>query len=486
MSDRTVGSANLPDDAEHSLKSNALRFVGTIANSIGLQAPSASVAFAPALMAAIVGTAGPFTFGVSVILMLFVAFAFSIFTRQFASAGSVYAFNGRALGSNYGFVSAWILSFVYLGFVCESTAITADFCQQLLDSAGIHNFPWPVIAVGLWGVAMLLAHRSVTVSSEIIFILEGVAVVLIAIVAVAVVVKGGHGGTGPSWTPLTNAGAGLSTIALGVVFAFSGFAGFEVAATFGEESAKATRMITAAIFGSLIVSGLIYTVFAWIETIAIPEKQLAASSVPLLDITRLYLNPTLAVIINIAIIISGYGATLAGVNGVTRLLFALSRDGFGARWLATTHKVHRSPSGALYLTAGLSMVGLIVLFHATAINATFEFATYAADLILVAYLLTVVAAFVWSLRHRSGAPPVISLAILAIGAIVLGYVIKNSVYPVPASPFNICMYLAGATIAAGIVVLAVSPSLRRQLASSPVFAGQTASAENSPAAESSR
>jgi amino acid transporter len=64
------------------------------------------VSFLPALMAGIVGAAGPFSSGIAVIMMLLVAYAFVAFTREFAPAGSVHAFNGTAMGPTYGLVLA--------------------------------------------------------------------------------------------------------------------------------------------------------------------------------------------------------------------------------------------------------------------------------------------------------------------------------------------------------------------------------------------
>lgn len=73
-----------------------MRFIGTVGSAVGIQAPAGGVSFLPALMAGIVGVAGPFSFGTAVVVMLFVAYAFVVFTREFASAGSVYSFCGRA------------------------------------------------------------------------------------------------------------------------------------------------------------------------------------------------------------------------------------------------------------------------------------------------------------------------------------------------------------------------------------------------------
>ncbi len=65
-----------------------------------------------------------------------------------------------------------------------------------------------------------------------IFALEAVSLVIVAIVAVAVLAHGGYGGgtlRRVSYHPFSPAGVPAGTLGLGIVFAFTGFSGFEVA-----------------------------------------------------------------------------------------------------------------------------------------------------------------------------------------------------------------------------------------------------------------
>jgi amino acid transporter len=178
-------------------------------------------------------------------------------------------------------------------------------------------------------------------------------------------------------------------------------------------------------------------------------------------------------IINIAALISGIGAQLATVNGANRLLFALGRDGFGPRWLSSVNTRERSPVGALAVVGVVSMLAVVpFMLNGTApIDAFFYLATYGADLIICAYLLTSVAALVWSIRQRR-ASPVRVVGLLAAIA-VMAYIIKGTVYPIPEAPFDLCIYAAAITIAVGLVLLLV-PRLRVNLSRSPLFAGTLA------------
>ncbi len=449
------------------LRANSVRFIGATASAVGIQAPTAGVTFLPAIMAGIVGEAGPLAFLLALIAMLLVSYAFVVFAADFASAGSVFAFNGRALGAGYGFISAWLLLGVYIAYSASIYASNANFLEALVGSHA--TIAWPVFAFVFWALALVLAYRRIAVSTLLIFALEGVAIVLVAVVAVAVLAKGGYAGHGISAKPFTLGTVPLATIGLGVIFAFTGFSGFEVAATLGEETRRPRRVIPASMLVALLVSGGIYVVLSWVETIAYPSATaLASQSVPLVDIAGRYVSPAMGTLINIAALISGIGAQLATVNGANRLLFALARDGFGPKWLASVDRRQGSPVGALGVVGGVSIVATIpfMLNGTSPINAFFYLATYGADLIIVAYLLTSIAALVWSVRRGQRSPGRIVGLVVAI--VVMGYIIKGTVIPIPESPFDLCMYAAGITIVVGLACLLL-PRLRGNLARSPLF-----------------
>jgi len=105
------------------------------------------------------------------------------------------------------------------------------------------------------------------------------------------------------------------------------------------------------------------------------------------------------------------------------------------------------------------------------IDAFFYLATYGADLIIVAYLLTSIAALVWSIRRGTRNPGRVVGLVAAI--VVMGYIIKGTVIPIPESPFDLCMYAAGITIVVGLVCLML-PRLRATLARSTLFTAAAA------------
>lgn len=417
------------------------------------------MSFLPALMAGLVGLSGPVSFASAVVLMLFVAFAFVVFTREFASAGSVYSFAGRVMGPRYGVFAAWLLLLVYIAFASSVFASNANALLTLAAPALIGTRLWLVFAAALWVATIVLVRYSIRMSTVLIFVLEAVAFVLIAVVAVAVIVHQGSRISSLGLRPFNPVAVPIGVLAPGAIFAFTGFSGFEVAATLGEESKAPRQVIPAAMVVALIVSGLIYTGMSYIQTIAYPTAgALAASAdqgVPLASIADRFVGPGMGTAVIVASIISGFGAQLAAVNGAARLLFAGGRAGIAPRSLAATHPRHRTPTRAIAVVAVATIIPLLALNFRPPLGAFDDLATYGADLIIVAYLLTLIAAVVFSVRRRA----VLTALILGIGVALIGWVILATVFPVPAGISLWYLIAAGASILVGLIlIVAIKPA----------------------------
>lgn len=456
----------VPPASPGALRRGSVAFFGTVGSAVGIQAPAAGVSFLPALMAGIVGIAGPFTFGSAVIVMLFVAYAFVVFTREFASAGSVYAFVGRALTPRAGLFAAWLLFLVYVAYAGSVFASNAKALETLLAPGLLGSPAWLMFAAILWAATIVLTRYSIRFSTTLIFVFEGIALLLVVVVAVLSLLHSGSRIHAVAAAPFAPAGIPTGMIGLGIVFAFTGFFGFEVAATLGEETKAPRRIIPAAMVTALILSGAIYTLMSYVETVAYPTPQALATAadhgVPLASIAERFLGPGFGTLITVALIISGFGAQLATVNGATRLLFAASRSGIGPASLSRVDTVHRTPTRALIVVAAATIVPVLALWFRSPLDAFADLATTGADLIIVAYLLTIVAAFIFTMKH--GRQP-FRLLLLAVGAVVMGVVIFLSVHPLPTgAPLAYLIASAIALLIGGALVVVVkTPALGTEL-----------------------
>ncbi|MGH9171831.1 MAG: APC family permease [Acidimicrobiales bacterium] len=449
------------------LRPGRLRFFRTIAESVGVQGPTGGVVIGAALLAGISGGGTALVEVVAAVAMGFVAYAFVLFTRSFNSAGSVYGFTGAAVGPGFGFFSAFALLLVYVNFAGGVYASTADEAQPAFQAIGLH-LPWQAYALAAFVLVSLLAYLDIRISSALVLILEGAAMAVVIVVSSIVLAKGGYHGHAFSSAPFRPNGAPLSVLGLGVVFSFSAFSGFEAAATLGEESARPKRVIPRAVWISLVVVAVYEIGVAFVVTNAYPSvRQLAGSAVPLVTVTDRFVSPWVGDLVNFAAVVSSFGAALACASGASRILFALGRDGFGPRLLARTSTRTGSPIGSLGLVAAVSFGFLVsFLWERAATRAVAVILTYGADLIIAAYVLVVAAALVYTIRRRMA---LAKTAILLVGLVVLGFVVKDTFVPFPAAPYSWDAIGAGATLLLGAVLPLVSPRLRRSLRTSPLL-----------------
>jgi amino acid transporter len=456
-------------DPHRSLRRDSVRFLRTVSLSVGIQGPTAGVIVGPAVLAGIVGGSGALAYLLALVAMSFVAYAFVLFTRSFNSASSVFAFNGSILGGSYGFVSAWMLLLVYVSFAGGVYASTADIAGALLQSLGMH-VGWVVLAIAGWALTMVFAYVSISRSAIVILTCEGVAIALIAVVGVAVLASNSHHHAF-STAPFRVHAIALSVLGLGVVNGFGGFSGFEAAATLGEEATSSQRTIPAAVVGSLVLSAGVYIVFTWIVDNAYASPSaLAADPAPMVHLATSTIGPAMGKLVNVAGVISAFGAQLACINAANRLLFALGREvGDGRRatgFLVRTSPRHGSPTGALLVTGSVSLAALLAFsFERSPIRALTFIVEYGAYLIVAVYLLTVIAALV--LVWRRGRRP-IPLMILGLGVGVLAYVLYDTFVPLPAGPFRVVALAAACSVVAG-VALALIPRMRRRLGRSELL-----------------
>ena len=462
----TVAAAYPDADGTGQLRGGRLRFFRTIAESVGVQGPTAGVVIAPAVLASISGGGTALVELVAAVAMGFVAYAFVIFTRGFNSAGSVYGFTGAVAGPIFGFVSAWTLMLVYASFAGGVYTVTADEAQPAFNAVGLH-LSWPVYAVIAFVLVMAFAYLDIKISATVILALEGVSMLLVAIACSIVLAKGGFHGHAFSSAPFRPDGVTLSVLGLGIVISFSTFSGFEAASTLGEESRQPQRLIPPAIMASLAVVAVFSIGVIAVVTNAYPStSQLSTATVPLVTVTDKFVAGWMGDLVNFGAVVSSFGAALALAVGASRILFALGRDA-GPVMLRRTSRTTGAPVGALiWVGAGSLLMMLLFIAEPLATRAVAISLTYGADLIITAYILVVVAAIIFTIRRRMSP---VKTVILLIGLAVLGYVAKDSFAPLPAAPYNWDALAAGITLATGIALPFVYPPLRRGIEGSPLL-----------------
>jgi len=429
--------------------------------SVAIMAPTAAMALNGSLAASIAGTAVPLAFLGALITIALVSYSFIEFSRRYAHAGSVYSFNGHGLGPRFGFLSGWALLFTYTAFTGASMAEIGAFFQTFLDLLGV-KISWIVPAVIGGAILWYLSFRDVKLSTRVTMVIEGVSVLLILILAAIILGRGGAHGL--SLQPFAVGKAGVSAVALASVFAFLSFAGFEGAATLGEETVNPTRQIPRAITMAVFLTGAFYLLISYTQSegfglTAQGIKAFASSTAPLGTLAQGYVSTVMAAIIMFGATISAFSSALGTATGGSRILFAMSRDGFGPKPWGESHPRHGTPYRALAVVMIVAFAANFILLGQLGTSVFGWLGTIGVLSLLLVYLATQVAA----MRLFAGRWKAWQYAIPAVAVVLLLYTLYSNIYPLPSAPFNYFPYVVLAWIVVGVIVAIASPAAARRL-----------------------
>src|ERR671913_2228585 len=428
-----------------------LRLWEAVAISLALMAPSMAANINPQGTAGSVGRAVPLAFALATIGVLLIAWTFVRLTQRFNHAGSVYGFVGATLGPRAGVISGWALMGTYTFYGVVTSTAAGIFGAEFLNALGIWtNQPgWAPFVVGAIALAGIwaLAASNIRGGTRVLLIIEGTTVALILIVSVIILFRLATG-TAPNGNTLdfsvfsVPGGTGTSALFLGVVFGFLSFAGFEAAATLGEEAQEPRRDIPRAILGVAIFGGLYFIFVTAVEvmgfgTDAKGVKEFIASGSLLGDLGSRFVAGWVGELITIGAAVSAFGCALACVVGATRLLYALSRDEVGPAPLGTVSPRSGVPGRA---TAGIVIAVYVMivlgwfLFGIAPFDLFVATATIGTLILLLVYALATIGAA--KLLFFSGGRLVAAWEVVVpfLALVVIGYTLYRNVsagwYPV--------------------------------------------------------
>jgi amino acid transporter len=459
---------------EQGILRRELRFWEAIALSIGIMAPMAAMALNGVLPASLVGRAVPLAFLFAAVAVALVSYSFIRLTRYFSHAGSTYALTGATLGPRAGFFAGWGLLGTYGAFTAASTAEVGLFGSSFFEDTGIWESPeWIVIALVAAAVIWFIAYGEVKYPTRTLLVIEAASVALIAALIVVIFAKI-FGGSAPrdqdfTWNVFSVPdGVSVGTVALASVFGFLSWAGFEGAATLGEETNNPRRNIPLAIAGAVAFTGVFYVVVMMAQTLGFGTDQrgveeFSGSSAPLGDLSKAYVNRTMAQAIDAGATVSAFASALGTATAGSRMLFALTRDGFLSRRLGEPSPRTGAPANSLAVV----MVAAIAAFVAMRVNGTtpanafFYAGTIGVLSLLVVYIVTNLGALRFLFWERRVALWQVVVPLLAIAALV--YVIYKNVYPRPAHPYDVFPFVVLGWLVLGGAIVVLVPGLARRI-----------------------
>ncbi|MEV6793559.1 APC family permease [Streptomyces sp. NPDC051320] len=315
-----------------------LKVTDTAAFSIGLIGPVGAMALLGVGAAGLLGRGATWAFVFAILGVCLVAYGFVKLSRHITHTGSVFALVGRTIGPRTGFVAGCLLFMAYVTIGTGSTIEIALFSNRVLSgvhlAAGVTEWYWTALVA--LAVTVLLSFSETRVITRTLLACELGGAVLVGLLSIVVLIRTGVGHA-PGHARLSWAflelphGTGAGTIAAAAVFGFLAFAGFEGAATLGEETVDPKRQIPRAIKITVVVVGTFFLLTIVGQSIgygtdAAGAHAFAAADSPYSDLAQRYVGTPMAVLLELVASLSVFAITLGTVGAAARVGLALVRS----------------------------------------------------------------------------------------------------------------------------------------------------------------
>jgi amino acid transporter len=448
--------------------------------SVALMAPSMAANINPQGTAGAVGRAVPVAFALATIGVLLIAYGFVRLSQNFNHAGSVYGFVGATMGARSGVVAGWGLIGTYVFYGCVTSMAAGIFGGTFLDEIGIwkHQPSWSGFLIA--AVALILAYIFAIAparnGTRLLLTVESITVVLILITTAIIFAKlaGGHapGGHHVDWSVFTiPKGVSASAMSLGAVFGFLSFAGFEAAATLGEETKSPRKDIPRAILGTAIFGGVYFVIVTAVEvmgfgTDAQGVKAFTSSGSLMGDLGTQYVGSWIGTIITLGAAVSAFGCCLACIVGASRLTFALGRDSGHAGLSRVSEKQGTPITATRFVTGAIVLIIVIwkLLWKVKPFDIFVGSGVIGTLILLIVYVFATVGATKFLFFSGRAKAAKWEIIIPIAGIILLVYTLYKNVIPFPTSgAFRTYPIVSAVWLIVGIVGILARPALAKRV-----------------------
>lgn len=316
------------------------------------------------------GVGAPVGFLIAAAVLLVFAVGFVTMTPHVKEAGAFFAYVTQGLGKRVGTGTALVALVAYTAIQVGVYGYLGWAADDLVQHFGGPKLPWWLYAPVVVGIVALLGYRHIDLSSKVL----GVALVLeIAIVVLLDLrIFSTGGATGNSLVSFTPSAITSGPIGVAVLFALTGFIGFEATAIFRDEARDPERTIPRATYLAVTIIGLFYAISCWAviigvgpdNAVAVANQTLAGGGNMLFDTAQRYIGPLLRDVMQVLLISSLFACVLSFHNVVARYQFALARKRLLPAALGRVHARHRSPARSSVIqtvTATLLLVVFVLI-----------------------------------------------------------------------------------------------------------------------------
>jgi amino acid transporter len=324
----------------------------------------------------------PLAYLLGLVGMFFTALSYAAMSRAYPVAGSVYAYAQRGLHEVAGFFSGWLILLDYILVPALLYLFSAVALRPLLPEvpawiwlAGFVTFNAGVNLIGIEFTARVNRYM---------LVMELITLALFVVLGL-IKLYGGTGAGHLTFKPIYDPQVfSLSTVAGATSIAVLSFLGFDGISTLSEETRGGQNVVGRATVLALVLVGVLFMLQTWIATDLSAGMKFESDETAFYEIAAAAGGAWLKLITIVAVVIaSAIANAMAAQAAVSRILFAMARDGKLPAVLAKIHPRYKTPYVSTLLVGVVAfVVGLVFAEHVDALTAIVNFGALSSFLLL--------------------------------------------------------------------------------------------------------
>jgi amino acid transporter len=328
------------------LQADSIGAAEAAAQSFGSMSPIMALCLVTPIIAGGAGLATPAAIMLAGVASLLCGRTIARFASRWSSAGSLLTYATVSLGPSWGLYSGITYTMAMSLLTVGGVAFLAHFAETFFQ---FHtHFSGLILACVTSLVIGLICYQGVQISTRVQLLVTAVSAFFVLLLGTVIIVQRSmmsdgvthtnHKTTKPSFpgvfsrlleSMLPTTAPSFPGFCKGTLSALLIFAGYESAAAFGEETKDASRTVPKAIVFTVIICGVFY----WWASVTLSlgynsAEEWANDSSTLVTLGTRFVGHWGGSLLFIMVLFDGWAGSLACVNLVSRLCFALSRQGF--------------------------------------------------------------------------------------------------------------------------------------------------------------
>lgn len=277
-------------------------------------------------------------------------------------AGSFAIFAQETMGHLPGFLTGWNYWLAWvMGAATESVAAGTYF-HVFYPSIPIWVVAGVIVAiemvVNLVGVLFMGEYEFILSTIKLValglfIVIGGFAIFTSSLDTVGTSGYTGFGGFFPN---------GVGAVGAALLPVFFAYVGIELVGVTAEESVHPERDVPRALIQTALIVAVLFVVASIVLLGVISWTKAGTSSSPFVDALNSMHLGAIAAVFNWVVILASLSSVDGGLYTASRMMFAMSREGYLPKVLSNTHPVRKTPNPAIFVTSLCIFFGAVLAF----------------------------------------------------------------------------------------------------------------------------